>query len=69
MNDAMRVLGDIVFVRDQYDRVALIVQAIEQRHDFDTGLRIKITGRLVGQDDGRIVHQRAGDGNALTLTA
>ena len=34
MNHSMRVLGDVVLVCDQHDRVSLGVQAIEQRHNF-----------------------------------
>ena len=33
------------------------------------GFGIERAGRLVGPDDGGIVHERAGDGDALALTA
>ena len=69
VDDAVSVHGDIVLVRDQYDGVALLVQALEQRHDFVAGRGIEVAGRLVRQQDRRIVHQRAGDGDALPLTA
>ena len=38
MDDAVCVLGNIVFMSDQDNRVALGVQTIEQRHDFKAGL-------------------------------
>jgi hypothetical protein len=37
-DDTVRVLGDVVFMRHQYDRIAFRVQAIEQRHDLVAGL-------------------------------
>src|SRR5581483_7349298 len=37
VNHAMRIFGDVVFVGDQDNGVALLVQAIEQRHDLGTG--------------------------------
>ena len=30
-----------------------LVQAREQGHDFDAGLRIEVTGRFVGEQDRR----------------
>lgn len=38
VDDTMRVFGDIVFVRDQDDRVALGLQTVEQCHDLEAGL-------------------------------
>ena len=38
MDDAVRVLGDIVLVSHQNDGVALGMEVREQRHDFVTGL-------------------------------
>jgi hypothetical protein len=68
----MRVphLGDVGFVRDQHDGDAsLLVQALKQAHDLDAGACIEITGGLVGEQDRRIVNQRARDGDALLLAA
>ncbi len=65
----MSVHGDIVLVRDQHDGVALLVQPLEQAHDFDTGRGVQISSGLVGQKNRRIVHQRAGNGDALALSA
>ena len=52
----MRVCCDIGFVRNQNDGVALLVQSCKQRHDFFAGLRVKISGGLVREQYGRIVH-------------
>src|ERR1019366_6452827 len=67
--DAMRVLGDIVLVGNEDDGVALIVQTIEQRHNFHAGLRVQVAGGLVRQNDGRTVDQGASNGHALPLSA
>src|SRR4051794_27769897 len=52
---AMRVRGDVGLVRDEDDRVARVVQAREQAHDLDAGFRVEIAGRLVGEQNGRVV--------------
>jgi hypothetical protein len=43
------------------------MQAVEQGHDLGAGLRVEVAGRFIGQDDGRIIDQGAGDGDALPL--
>ena len=64
------VLGDVVLVRDEQDGdAALLVQALEDAHDLDAGARVEVAGGFVGQDDRRLVDQRAGDGDALLLAA
>ena len=42
---------------------------LEQVHDFNTRLRVEVAGRLVSQEDRRVVHERAGNGHALSLPA
>jgi hypothetical protein len=37
-NDAMRILGDIVLVSDQHDGISFCLKAIEDGHDFVSGL-------------------------------
>ena len=69
VDDAVGVQGDIVFVGDEHDGVALLVEAFEQRHDFVTGGGIEVAGGLVGQQDRRVVDQGASDRHALALTA
>ena len=54
---------------DHDDGDALVVQFLEHAHDFDAGLAVEVAGRLVGEQQRRLVHQRAGDGDALLLAA
>ena len=42
---------------------------LEDIHDLHGGLGVERAGRLVGKQDIRIVHKRAGDGDALHLAA
>src|SRR5262249_37959440 len=58
---ALRVLGDVRLVRDENDRLAVVVEPLEDRHDLLRGLRVEVSGRLVGQDELGIVDQRPGD--------
>ena len=47
----------------------LLAGHLEQADDVVAGLGVEVAGRLVGQDDGRLAGQRAGDGDALLLAA
>src|SRR5262249_39792489 len=66
---AMRVLGDVAFVRNENDRVAFGLKPVEQLHDFDARLRIQISGWFAGKNDRRVIHQRACNRDTLALTA
>jgi hypothetical protein len=52
-------------VRYLNDSCAFIVQAFEHIHDLFTLARMEIPGRLVGEDDPRIRHHRAGNAAEL----
>ena len=54
---------------DEDDGVAGLMKPLEQRHDLEAGLGLEVAGRLVGQQDRRVVHERARDGDALALSA
>ena len=54
-------------VGDEHDRVAPAVQPFEHRHDLDAGLGVEVARGLVGQHEGRVVHQRAGYRHPLAL--
>src|SRR5262245_1524102 len=69
MDGAVGEGRDVGFVGDEHDGVAGFVQALEQPHDLGAGFRVEVAGRLVGEQDRRVVDERAGDGDALTLTA
>ena len=49
------------------DRNAFAVQLFEQSHDFFRRLRVERAGRLVGEQNLRIVDQRPRDCDALLL--
>src|SRR5580704_5730430 len=66
---AVGLAGDVRVVRDHQDRMAGMVQLAE---DFQDDLFIgfvEIAGGLVGQDDLRLIDQRARDGYALLFAA
>ena len=65
----MGVKSDIVFVSHQDDGVPFVVQPLEQGHNFNTGCGIEIAGWFIGQQNRGVIHQRAGNRNALALTA
>ncbi len=45
------------------------VELLQQRHDLDAGARVERTGRLVGENQRRVVDERARDRHALLLAA
>jgi hypothetical protein len=60
---------DIELVCDDDDGVAVLMEPREQGHDLGARSGIQVTGRLVREQNGRLVHERARNGDALTLTA
>ena len=57
-------------VRDHHDRLAELVDgASHERQELAAGRAVEVAGRLVGEDDRRPAGERAGDGDALLLTA
>ena len=63
------MIRDIGFVCNENNCVSALIQIFEKRHDFVAGLRIEITGRFIGQNDGWIIYQGPRDRDALPLTA
>ena len=54
---------------DHENRRAVVGLVSEQTH-YDVGaLLVEVAGRLVGDEQARLVHQRAGDGDAPHFTA
>ena len=69
-DDAFGATGDVGFVRDQDDGAPVLrMQIGEEFADQGRCHRIEIAGRFVGEDEGRIVDQGAGDGDPLLFTA
>src|SRR5947209_3608645 len=60
---------NVRFVSNQHDRIPLFVQPLEKIHDFHAGMSIESAGRLVGEQDGWMIDQRARNGDALPLAA
>ena len=44
-------------------------EALKKIKDFISGMRVEIAGRFIGQQQGRIIDQTAGDGGPLLFTA
>ena len=65
--DAFGKLGDVVFVGNENNGEAFVVEGLKNFHDLDRGAAVEIAGGLVGQKDGRTVDEGACDGNALLL--
>ena len=68
-DDAMGVLGDVRLVGDEDDGVALGVEIVEESHDLFAGFGVEVSGGLVGKNDGGVIDEGAGDGDALALSA
>jgi hypothetical protein len=56
-------------VRGDDDRRSGAVDPVQQLHDPDRGLGVEVAGRLVGQQQRRVVDERARDADALLLAA
>ena len=54
---------------DDHRNVALAGAARDQLHDLDRGLGVERRGRLVGEHEVGLLHQRARDADALALPA
>src|SRR3990167_2174662 len=67
--NAFGMLGGICLMRHEHDGAAGIVQFLENRHHLQSGLGVEVAGRLIGEDDLRIVDERPRDGDALLLSA
>src|ERR1700722_2475206 len=66
-DDAVRIGGDVRLMRHEDDRIALLVEARKERHNFFSCLGVQITGGLVCKQDRRIVNQGPGNSYALAL--
>jgi hypothetical protein len=68
-HDAAGVQGDVFFVGDEDDRLAIRIQSIEERKNLLGRDGIEVAGRFIGQDVLRIVREAARDAGALLLAA
>ena len=63
------LVDHLAVVRDHEDRRAGAVDAVEELHDPDGGVRVEVPGRLVADEERRVVDDRARDRDALLLAA
>jgi hypothetical protein len=68
-NGASAVGGDVGFVGDDYDGLALGMQGVKERHDFRRGSRVEVSRRFVGKENRWFADEGACDGDALALSA
>src|SRR4051794_19021618 len=61
------VRGDVLLVGDEDDGPSTVVQVVEDAHDVGAGPGVEISGRLVGEYQGRCGDQGAGHGDPLLL--
>src|SRR5450759_1148890 len=54
-------VDDVLIMRGHNDRGSGVVDALEQLDDADGHRRVEVSGRLVREQDGRPVHERARD--------
>jgi len=66
---ALRAVGHIHVMRDDDDCTPIPMQVFEQRQDLAAGLAVEGAGRLVCQNEGRVIHDRTGDRDALLFAA
>src|SRR5436190_21736088 len=66
-NSALRVGGDVLFVRHHDDCDSALVELLKGRHDFDACAAVQIASGLVCKQDLWLVNQRASNCDALLL--
>src|SRR5436190_14440190 len=64
---AGHALRDRVVVGDDHDRRAGLVELVDQAEDGVAGGLVEVPGRLVGEHDGGLAYERAGDRDPLAL--
>jgi hypothetical protein len=65
---AIGVGGDVFFMCNEYDRITLLMEDVEQRHDLFACFAIEISGRFIRKQDRGARDQGAGNCNTLPLT-
>ena len=64
----LRVIGDVGIVRHQDDGDPLVlIQLLEHPQHFFAGARIEVAGRLIREEQRRMIDQRPRDRHALLL--
>jgi hypothetical protein len=69
-HNAIAVCGSFVIVRDHQDRLShASVQVAEKTEHQPRILAVKISGRLIGQQNRGTIDDRSGDGDTLLFAA
>jgi hypothetical protein len=69
-DDVRTVFSHLLLMRDEDDGdAALVLEPLEDIHHLDAGAAVEVAGRLVREEDRRIVEQRTRDRDALLLPA
>src|SRR5919201_747335 len=63
------LVDHLAVVRDHEDRRPRAVDAVEELHDPDRGVGVEVPGRLVADEERRVVHEGTRDRDALLLAA
>ena len=64
---ALRIGGDVLFVRDHDDRDPVLVELLKNCHNLDAGAAIEIAGWFIRKQHLWLVDQSARYGDALLL--
>ena len=68
-HEAACVAPHIGIVRHEHDGDAFAVELLEEGQDLLRRAAVESAGRLVGEQEARVVHERPRDGDALLLSA
>ena len=63
----LRVLGDVPIVGHHHGGPSLPMELLEDGESLEPATLVEVSGWLVGEDDGRVVDERARDGHPLLL--
>ena len=67
-DDPVGIIGDIFLMGHEDDSVAGGLDIGKDIHNLDGGLAVEVTGRLVSEDQRRVIDEGPRDGYALALT-
>lgn len=68
-DDAIGLRGNLIVMGHHHDRLATVVQTLEQAEDLGAARRVERAGRFIGQEQGRFVRQRSSDREPLALAS
>ncbi len=69
MDHATGVIGDVRLVGNDDNRMSSPMELLKDRHELDPRGVVEIAGRLIGQQNARIICQRPGNRDPLLFSA